>query len=110
MSEAAETGKGVPQEVTLAKRAGKTFFPVRLGPSRFASLADIQDEPCLDGSMPSTRWTDEVREFLAGVPLRSPGPPWWRRPGTLAGVAATVAVTAAALLTGAALLDHPETP
>ena len=102
MSEAAAAGVGVPQEVALAKRAGKKFYPIRLGPTRFATLSRLQEEPCLDGAFPSPRWTDEVREFLAG-PEPAPRRRWWRRPGVVPGVAAA----AVALLAGAALLDGP---
>ncbi|GAA3297040.1 toll/interleukin-1 receptor domain-containing protein [Dactylosporangium vinaceum] len=103
MSETAINGVGVPQEITLGKRAGKRFFPVRLGPARFDSLADFQEEACLDGTFPRAQWYREVRALLA--PQR-----WWRRTDSLVAAGVTAAVLVAALLTGAALLDRPAAP
>jgi hypothetical protein len=57
------------KEILYAQENNKPILPLLLDGKRFIELIDVQDEPVLDGRLPSTRFIDRLGA-LAGDDAR----------------------------------------
>ena len=64
VSQDAQASRWVGKEIDRARLQGKPLFPLRRSGTHMPQLADLQEEDVSDGSRPSERFIDGLREAL----------------------------------------------